>query len=55
MQKVSEAGVSAEQEGFAGAVRALVQWKEKPDHVFSACDDGTVKVGERRQAFDRVR
>lgn len=31
-------------DGYRGAVRSLVQWKDKPDHVFSACDDGTVKV-----------
>eukprot|EP00903_Cladosiphon_okamuranus_P020061 g18427.t1 len=44
VQKVSEADVSAMDGSFAGAIRALVQWKEKPDHVFSACDDGTVKM-----------
>lgn len=55
VQQVSEAEVSAQQEGFAGAIRALVQWKEKPDHVFSACDDGTVKVGRRAAALNRIR
>ncbi|CAM9883176.1 unnamed protein product [Ectocarpus sp. 4 AP-2014] len=44
VQKVSEAVVSEESDGFRGAVRSLVQWKDKPDHVFSACDDGTVKM-----------
>lgn len=45
VQKVSEAQVSAQADGFTGAIRSLVQWKDKPDHVFSACDDGTIKVG----------
>lgn len=50
VQKVSEETVSAEQrdasqrDASRGAVRSLVQWKGKPDHVFSACDDGTVKA-----------
>ncbi|CAM9243311.1 unnamed protein product [Pylaiella littoralis] len=44
VQKVSEAQVSAQADGFTGAVRSLVQWKDKPDHVFSACDDGTIKM-----------
>ena len=45
MQRVSDTPVSARQtDGARGAIRSLVQWKDKPDHVFSACDDGTVKV-----------
>lgn len=45
VQRVSEAHVSARQtDGHRGAIRSLIQWKDKPDHVFTACDDGTVKV-----------
>ncbi|CAM9489039.1 unnamed protein product [Ascophyllum nodosum] len=45
VQRLSEAQVSARRsDGSAGAIRSLVQWKGKPDHVFTACDDGTVKM-----------
>eukprot|EP00904_Undaria_pinnatifida_P006823 jgi/Undpi1/3270/HiC_scaffold_15.g06644.m1 len=45
VQRVSDTPVSARQtDGARGAIRSLVQWKDKPDHVFSACDDGTVKM-----------
>ena len=33
------------QDGASKAIRSLVHWKDKPDHVFTGCDDGTVKVG----------
>lgn len=33
------------QDGTSKAIRSLVHWKDKPDHVFTGCDDGTVKVG----------
>lgn len=49
VERVSEAKVSkVKSDGSVAAVRSVVQWKEKPDHVFTACDDGFVKVRGHR-------
>ncbi|CAM9686390.1 unnamed protein product [Discosporangium mesarthrocarpum] len=45
VQRLSEEQVSARnKDGSSRSVHSLLQWKAQPNHVFTACDDGTVKV-----------
>ncbi|CAM9834383.1 unnamed protein product [Choristocarpus tenellus] len=45
VQRLSEEVVSARGgDGLPRAVRALAQWRGQPNHIFSGCDDGSVKA-----------